>query len=270
MWRLRLARETPRYVLGALSLLGLAASARYAIAPPRPRAVSVARNANGVDLGAEAYAVQFVRRYLTWRAADPAASVRALEALGGSQPGGAPGLVLPTSGGEQVAWAEVVQAREPQSGVHVYTVAAQTSTEGVRYVAVPVERASSGALALEGYPAFVGAPASAPAPPPRRLRAVDEPELEAVVGRALANYMAGANAELAADLAPRARVSTPASSLRMTAFEQPQWAPGGGSVLVSVRALDEMGAQYALSYEVDVTRAQGRWEIAAIEADPDA
>ena len=40
MWRVRLARELSRYALGALSLFGLAASARFAIAPPRPARAS--------------------------------------------------------------------------------------------------------------------------------------------------------------------------------------------------------------------------------------
>ena len=40
LWRIRVAREGPRYLLYAVSLAGLAASARFAILPPReqPRA----------------------------------------------------------------------------------------------------------------------------------------------------------------------------------------------------------------------------------------
>ena len=36
LWRIRLVHELPRYLLCTLSLVGLAASARFAIAPPRP------------------------------------------------------------------------------------------------------------------------------------------------------------------------------------------------------------------------------------------
>ena len=36
LWRIRLARELPRYLLCGASLAGLAASARFAIAPPSP------------------------------------------------------------------------------------------------------------------------------------------------------------------------------------------------------------------------------------------
>ena len=39
LWRIRLTRELFRYVLVALSVAGLAASARFAIAPPRPSRV---------------------------------------------------------------------------------------------------------------------------------------------------------------------------------------------------------------------------------------
>ncbi len=39
MWRLRLTRELPRYLLAITALAGLAASARFAVAPPRPLAV---------------------------------------------------------------------------------------------------------------------------------------------------------------------------------------------------------------------------------------
>jgi len=41
-------------------------------------------------------------------------------------------------------------------------------------------------------------------------------------------------------------------------------------VLAVVQAEDARGVRYTLAYEVDVVRAQGRWEISAIEMDPDA
>ena len=36
LWRLRVAREAPRYLICGMSVAGLIASARFAIAPPRP------------------------------------------------------------------------------------------------------------------------------------------------------------------------------------------------------------------------------------------
>ena len=79
LWRIRLAREAPRYLLLALSLAGLAASARFAIAPPRPRGPGRgADRSRAPDRAAEGYAALFARRYLTWNAAEPQASARAL------------------------------------------------------------------------------------------------------------------------------------------------------------------------------------------------
>ena len=40
------------------------------------------------------------------------------------------------------------------------------------------------------------------------------------------------------------------------------------SVLASVQAEDSDGVGYELTYELDVRRVQGRWEIAAIQTDP--
>ena len=40
---------------------------------------------------------------------------------------------------------------------------------------------------------------------------------------------------------------------------------GGG-----VEAHDGRGVHYTLAYELDVGRAQGRWEISAVQTDPDA
>ena len=77
LWRIRLARELPRYLLCALSVAGLAASARFAIAPPSPAApVATVRTTAPSDPAAEAYAVLFARRYLTWNAAEPQAGSR--------------------------------------------------------------------------------------------------------------------------------------------------------------------------------------------------
>ena len=41
-------------------------------------------------------------------------------------------------------------------------------------------------------------------------------------------------------------------------------------MLAAVQAQDGRGAQYTLAYELDVARAQGRWEVSAVQMDPDA
>ena len=72
LWRIRLAREFPRYLLCATSVAGLVASARFAIAPPTPRVSDAAVRAPAPrDAAAEAFAALFARRYLTWNAAEP-------------------------------------------------------------------------------------------------------------------------------------------------------------------------------------------------------
>ena len=148
-------------------------------------------------------------------------------------------------------------------------VAAATTREGVTYLTVPVERTASG-LSLAGYPAFVGAPASAPAVTAASLRSVAQPALELVVRRALANYLSDSTGELAADLVEGARVAPPAIPMRLVSTARQEWAPGGGAVSVVAQARDRLGVRYTLSYEVDVTRVHGRWEVSAIQTDPDA
>jgi hypothetical protein len=271
LWRIRLARELPRYLLGAVSLAGLAASARFAIAPPRPSLPApAARQPAPADRAAEAYAALFTRRYLTWSAAEPQASTQALEPFLGSGLEADAGLQLPASGEQRVEWAEVVQARTAAPGEQIYTVAAQTDTSGLVYLTVPVARTPAGGLALAGYPAFVGAPASEPPHPPAHLREVSEAALATVVQRALRNYLAASAGELAADLAPGARVSLPAMSLTLRALQRLDWAPEGSAVLATVQAQDERGTRYTLAYELDVVHEQGRWEISAVQTDPDA
>jgi hypothetical protein len=271
LWRMRLVRNLPRYLLCLTSTAGLAASARFAIAPPTPHVTEATASLPATsDTAAEAYAVLFARRYLTWSSAEPQASAHALEPfLGPSMEAGA-GLVLPAVGEQHVEWAEVVQAREPSPGTHVYTVAAQTDTAGLLYLTVAVERTAGGALALASYPAFVGPPAAGPAQLPGHLREVSDPSLATVVQRALRNYLAASPGELAADLADGARVSLPGLPLTLVSLQRLDWAPGPDSVLATVAAQDARGARYTLAYELDVLREQGRWEISAVQTDPDA
>jgi hypothetical protein len=229
------------------------------------------RRAPTQDLAAEGFATLFARAYLTWEAQDPEAREHALASFVGPGMDADAGLQPPVSGEQRVQWAQVLQEREPLPGQHVYTVAAQTDTAGLLYLTVGVLRAAGGGLALAGYPAFVGPPSSGPAQTNAegRLRQVADPELATVVERALRNYLAGSSSELAADLSPGARVSLPGEGLALQSLQSLQWAPGVGAVLAVAQAQDQRGAQYTLAYELDVVREQGRWEISAIEVDPD-
>ncbi len=271
LWRIRLARELPRYLLCGLSIAGLMASARFAIAPPRPSArAQSGRPTQPPDRAAEGYASLFARRYLTWDAAEPQADQRALASFAG--PGMEPdaGLRLAPSGEQRVEWLEVVQQREPELGEHVYTLAAQTDSAGLLYLTVSVVRRADGSLALSGYPAFVGAPSFAPAQAPGEPREVQDPALATVVTRALRNYLGGSAGELAADLTNDARVSLPGLVLSLDSVQRLSWSPGGDSVLALVQAQDGRGVQYTLNYELDVAQEQGRWEVSAVQMDPDA
>lgn len=271
LWRIRVARELPRYLLCTLSLVGLLASARFAIAPPRPVLPASAVHAPAPsDLAAQAYAALFARDYLTWNAAEPQAGVHAVEPFLGPGMEADAGVELPASGEQRVEWVEVVQAREPAPGAHVYTVAAQTDTAGLLYLTVGVTRTAQGSLALSGYPAFVGPPAAAQAQMPAHLAEVDDPSLATVVQRVLRNYLAASSGELAADLASGARVSLPVAALSLESMQRLDWAAEGSAVLATVQAEDGRGVRYTLAYELDVLRAQGRWEISAVQMDPDA
>jgi hypothetical protein len=270
LWRIRVGRELPRYLLQALAVAGLLASARFAIAPPRPVIQRIsAPSASLRDLGAEGFASLFARRYLTWDSSDLEAHSLALAPFAGSWMEADGGLQPPAGGEQKVQWTEVVQARETGSGGHVYTVAAQTDSAGLLYLSVSVVRGADGKLALAAYPAFVGAPASTQAASPSRLREVEEPALQTMVTRALRNYLARAESELAADLTASAHVSLPGLTLTLQSVHSLDWSPDGRSVLAVVQAQDERGTQYTLGYELDVVSDAGRWEISAIQMDPD-
>jgi len=76
--------------------------------------------------------------------------------------------------------------------------------------------------------------------------------------------------ELEADLTGGARVSLPSMPLSLESVQRLDWAPEGSSVLAVVQAQDGRGVQYTLAYELDVAREQGRWEVSAVQTDPDA
>jgi Conjugative transposon protein TcpC len=269
LWRLRLARDLARYLLYATCAWGLLASARFAIAPPRPLAAAFTAPAGPPpDLAARGYAVLFARRYLTWDAAAPQQSEGALGSMMGTAIAPDAGLTLPANGAQRVLWAEAVQERTPAPGRHVYTVAAQTDTSGLQYVTVAVVRGADGRLAVSGYPAFVGAPLTQPAGSVATGGEVRDPALTAVVERALRNYLAAAPQELAADLTPGARVALPATPQTLESMQSLAWSPDRRSVLAVVQARDSRGARYTLGYEADVVQPHGRWEISAIETDP--
>jgi hypothetical protein len=271
LWRIRLKRELSRHLLQALAVAGLLASARMAIAPPTP---PIARSPTAIvappDPAGEGFASLFARRYLSWDSRDPEARRIALAPFVGASMEADAGLQPPTNGTQQVQWTQVVQARELTPAGHVYTIAVQTDPAGLLYLTVSVEREPNGELALAGYPAFVGAPFSTTAKFPTGLREVEDPTLSVVVGRALRNYLARDESELAADLSAEAHVSLPGLTLALQSVQRLDWSTRGRAVLAVVQAEDERGTQYTLAYELTVVSDAGRWEISAIQTNPDS
>jgi hypothetical protein len=270
LWRLRVRSELPRIALLALALFGLGASARYALFPPAAKVIA-APAAAPADRAAEAFAASFARRYLSYNASNPQGYAEALAPYFGAEGGaGSAGVVLPSSGAQEAIDVEVAQERSGPAGERVYTLACTMSDGAMLYLSVGVLREPSGALALAGYPAFVGPPESAPwTNPVEAFRSVEDSALQTVVRRALHNYLAGAMLDLQADLSAGARVSLPPQPLQLEALQSLRWLPGGGSVIALVKAHDAHGARYTLAYELDVVEVAGRWEIAAIQMNPD-
>jgi Conjugative transposon protein TcpC len=269
MRRVRVSAGLTRWVLCATATAGLAASARFAIAPPRPPTTPspvVERR----DLAAEGFASQLTRAYLTFDGDRPDAHRAQLASFVGDQLDADLGLRAPRGRNQRVRWTEVVQSRTGAVGSRVYTVAAQTDRAGLIYLSVDVARGRDHALRLDGYPALVGAPLSAPAAaaPEGSLRNITDSRLRATCQRALRNYLARAGDNLNADLTGDAVVALPGLVLSLQRLTDLQWAPHGGSVLASVEASDRDGVTYQLRYELDVRRVDQRWEIAAIQTDP--
>lgn len=248
-------------------MAGLIASVRFALAPPRP-VVLVPKGASPrSDVAVEGFAAMFARAYLSWREDDPEAHRRALEPFTGSALASEAGIQLPLRGSQEVLSEQVVQEREAQPGLQICSIAAQTSPSGLVYLTVSVLQRPDGSLALAGYPAFVGAPKVTAADPVMVGGSeVEDRQLRTVIARALRNYLAPAQGELAADLAPEARVSLPQQGLSLEVLQSISWEPGAhATVVAQVLVVAEDGARYTLDYEIGVTEVAGRWEITAIQ-----
>ena len=269
MRRLRVSGGLTRWVLYATATAGLAASARLAIAPPHAPAAP-APVVERRDLAAEGYASQLARSYLTFDGDRPDAHRAQLAPFVGDQLDPDLGLRAPPGRVQRVRWLQIVQSRVGADGSRVYTVAAQTDRAGLLYLSVDIARGRDHALRLDGYPALVGAPLSAPATATTEgsQRDVADRTLRATCQRALRNYLARAEDNLNADLTADAAVALPGLPLSLRRLSALEWAPDGASVLASLEASDRDDVSYALRYELDVRRVDQRWEIAAIQTDP--
>jgi hypothetical protein len=268
--RLRLAAAAGRWLLVAVALAGIAASARFLIAPPPPilRTVAAPRE----DQAARATAAAFARAYLTLDGQRPDAARAQLATFTGADVAAQLAPDTPPLVRQRVRWVDVVSDRSAGPRSRTVLVAADTDRGGLVHLAVSVERRDDGTLRIVGEPALVGGPivTDADPDPDARRAEVTDPALTEVCRRALGNYLSGAAGNLAADLSPTAHVSLPDLPLRLERVRALRWTVAGRSVVAAVQARDRDGVRYALRYAIDVVRARDRWEIAALATDPTA
>jgi hypothetical protein len=261
--RLRWARRLPRLaalaLVAALSLAGL----RVAIAGPAEPS-RVHQSVADQTIGAESFAEAFVRAYLSWDSTDPERHERQVAAFisDALEPGA--GLSVPAHGAQHVLWTAAIADEAISPTRRLVTVAAET-TRLPYYVSVSVQRDRRGFMAITGYPALVGAP-----PVNSKAALGDEPEVEdaplqAVVRRALANYLSREGDNLRADLDGRAVVALPTGSLKVRSIDALTWARPG-CVAAEVRAEGD-GAGWTLRYELGVVKRE-RWYVRSIETNP--
>ena len=272
---LRFRTNLPRYVLYAVAIVAIVRAVLPNPSAPNPKPTPV-RAANSVDLPAQSLAVQFAETYLTYNAADPQQRDRALASIVGQNSSAlnqAAGVALPSRGSDRVTSAQVV-SQHPGAGGTAYTVQADTTTDGVAYLAVTVAR-HSGAVRLVGEPALVGPPQVSTAvqdPASVSDRQVSDAAIGTVVTRALTNYLKGNQQNLQSDLATGVSVTVPTMALSHIQVGQIDWLTEGHSVGVGVQAMDKSGATYTLHYTVALEQQPSpggsRWFISGINSSP--
>lgn len=259
----RLIALAPRYLAAGALAITSSVGIRELIAPAHPAAPSTAPLVS--NRTAEDFALEFARAYLSYDASRPELRQRALARFRLGELGLEAGSGAST-GSRAVLWANVSDVRPTDRG-QLVVVAAQTDRERrPLHLAVSLVRRPDGALALDRYPAFVGASAVGAA----RLAGgeeVEEPGIPAVARRAIANYLAGQTANLKADLLAGVEVLPPAESLRVRGVQEIAWqgTEPGGSVLITVLAVDEARVAYTLTYELGVVEQAGRAYVSFIE-----
>jgi hypothetical protein len=251
--RARYGAVAPRYLATAILFLFFALGLRTVFFPavaPAP----VVPVSQGADAPSEDFALQFARAYLSYDAQHPGDRARALAPFTSDQL--APGAgFTPSEGSQRVSWVEVASDQRALAGGRVITIAAQVSSQRLPvYLAVTVSHQPGQALALVGYPSFIGAPAvDTQASSPARI-SVTEPAVLEVVDRVLRNYLTGAAPNLKADLTADAAVTLPTVRLAVQSVDQTLWiaGPGSGAVLAIITAADQRGDTYTLSYELGI------------------
>jgi hypothetical protein len=216
------------------------------------------------DSGGEWFADEFARAYLSW-GPNTASREKALAPFLG--PAAEPSLgVHPSPGATQVVeWAQVASRGQVAGQATDYTVAVQTSSDGLIYLEVDVAQLGGNRYALTRFPAIVAAPlvARAGALDGVGLPVVSSGALESVLSRALKNYLAGSVENLDADLAIGAVVTPPSLPLMLEQVLRFAVEPSG-AIIATVVAQDRKGTTYTLSYTMTAARRSDRWEVSAI------
>jgi hypothetical protein len=264
---IRLRARTPRILMAVLVAVLCAAGLR-SILSPRSSGAQAEAVASGpsYDLGAGAFAQSFASAYLTWGGelteGQREVALKPFLAEGIDANGG---LAPAADTSESVQATQV--AEENRVGEVTDVVVIAETTNGTRYVSVPVARNSRGLLTVVSYPALVGPPASDPSRPAPTLQPVGDKGLVTVVSRALGNYLAGHAANLRADLTPDAVVSMPAQALELRETASVSWLVPGRTVDVQVDVKDGQGAHLTLAYQLGVVR-HDRWYVDSVQFDP--
>jgi hypothetical protein len=267
--RLTWSRSYNAVLLSAvLVLLGVFGVWR-AIDPPRQIVVRLASTI-GVDAPGQAYAQQFAAAYLAYNAAAPQQRTQALANFAGSgQFDAGFGFQPPNTGTRTVLATQLVQTFQLSGGQSEYVIGASTQPDGLLYLSVTVGRHGDGSLGIVGYPALVGPPLTGDPIQPPIGSPVQNAALQAVIQRALGNFLTGSSSNLTADLAATAVISLPGQVLRLQQLQSLTWAPSGRSVVATVQVTDPHGAQLTLTYQIGVEQ-QGRWFIDGIQTLPTA
>ncbi|MGV1047854.1 MAG: conjugal transfer protein [Solirubrobacterales bacterium] len=179
----------------------------------------------------------------------------------------------PQDGGD-VVQAEVSNSEELGGGRSVLTVAAELRDARTLYLAVPIVRNEAGEVAALGAPSIVAAPGGAGASSDERPQALAGPDAGAIgelVSRFLPEYVSASEAgSLSYLLSPGAVVAPLGGAVSLDGIgEVTQLGAGEGSsriVIATARVSDPAsGAEYPVSYRLQVVKAGGRWYVAAVE-----
>lgn len=256
-WRARAPRLAFTSTCVILSLIGL----RVALAgPSKPLAAPTSTVATTSDV--DGFAEGFARAYLTVSPEDPGHRDRALKLYGFIADDAAIGTVA-----THVDWTSVVASESRPRGRRVVTVLADDGRRAW-YLAVTVAVDRSGRRSIATAPALVGPPATRPdAVAPAEME-VDDRGLRQVAERVVRHFLAGDQADLAADLARGATVTTPPVATRLTSVEAITWVARPSRVAVAVTAAAPDHLRFSLRYELQVIRLGGRWLVREVQVNP--